>query len=223
MTLNNTFHELTNFVDLLARSYVAAKINAVVIKHFRNSGIRRVTWGSTATAYGPLVGQGDGTIGEYRHWLSANAYSAILFDGSIVQITYDYAGNLLTKHRLLYFPCPFLLPSELLDELPILELVDHYIDRGIDEVRLKTPVRFDYEREADAADHPTSHLTFQSPDCRIPVVSPLSLGHFVEFVFRNFYPQQWKDHRFIREWQTHEFERTIDVDEMKRLHLTYAV
>ena len=222
MTLNNTFDNLVNFVDLLGRSYIAAQVNAVIVKHIRNSGIRRVTWGTTANNNEALLSYGDSTIREYRHWLSANEYSVVLFDGSIVQITYDFLGNSLTKHRLLYFPCPFQLPSDLLGELTILDLVDNYIERGIDDVRLRAPVRFDYERETDAVDHPASHFTFQSPHCRIPVVSPLSLGHFVKFVFRNFYPQQWREHRFIRDWQTHEFERSIEADELKRLHLSYV-
>ena len=222
MTLNNTFNELKNFVDLLARSYLTAHVNAVIIKQFRNSGIQRITWGSTAESNDPLLGQADSTVSEYRQWLSLNKYSVILFDGSIIQITYEFLGNSLTKHRLLYFPCPFQLPADLLDELPILDLIDYYIDRGIDDVRLRGPVRFDYDRAIDAADHPASHFTFQSPHCRIPVMSPLSLGQFMKFIFRNFYPEQWNEHRFVRDWQTHEFERTIDTDELKRLHLSYV-
>jgi hypothetical protein len=45
-------------------------------------------------------------IEEYIFALKWSEYSAVLFDGSIIQIEYTVAGGTVCKHRLSYFPCP---------------------------------------------------------------------------------------------------------------------
>ena len=53
---------------------------------------------------------------------------AILFDGSLIQISYDFDYSELVGHRLLYFPCPFDLDPELLQTLPLVDVIDFYRD-----------------------------------------------------------------------------------------------
>ena len=221
MTPDDTFVELTNFVDLLMRSSVALNMNAVTNRRFRNSGIRRITWANGSAVGNALLGGEDGSIFQYRDWLSNRDYSAVLFDGSLIQLTYDFLVDDLVCHRLLYFPCPFQLRLDLLDDMSLVDLVDLHVDRGIEGIRLRAPVRFDYERDIAEDDHPISHFTFQWPHCRIPVVCPLSLGHFVEFVFKNFYPSEWARYSFLRDWPIYDFDPTIGTEEAKLLHFSY--
>ncbi len=221
MTPDDTFNELTNFVDLLMRSSVALNMNAVTNRRFRNSGIRRITWAKGSAIGDALLDREDGSISQYCHWLSSRDYSAVLFDGSLIQLTYDFLADVLVRHRLLYFPCPFQLRLDLLDDVSLVDLVEQYVDSGIEGIRLRAPVRFDYERDTANDDHPHSHFTFQWSHCRIPVVCPLSLGHFVEFVFKNFYPSEWGRYSFLKNWPVYDFEPTIGIAESQLLHFSY--
>ena len=119
----------------------------------------------------------------------------------------------------MYFPCPFDFDQEELLTLGLLEAMEIYEESGVDIVRLRSPVRFDFDSEADPETHPASHMTFEWSHCRIPVMSPLSPGHFIRFLFSNFYPSLWRNHEFLREWPRHEVSTTISSDELLELHI----
>ncbi len=222
MTPDSIIRELTNFLSLLLRSGVAISTTSPVETRGPR-GLRRITWSRNSAVPGDLFRNNSSTVSEYRDWIDWQGYSAVLLDGSFVQISYDFEYAELKGHRLLYFPCPFDLDVELLNDLPLTELVHLYLDEGIDNVRLRTPVRFDYDPGASSEIHPASHMTFQWEHSRIPVMSPLSLGHFIQFVFQNFYPYLWNAHPFLKEWPRVEFGPTISREERRALHFSSSV
>ena len=222
MTPSSLFQELSNLLSLLLRSEVA--ISATNVVQFQASGgFRRITWSNNNLVPGDLFRSNSPTVSEYRDWIDWQGYSAVLLDGSFIQVTYDFEYTELVQHRLLYFPCPFDFDIEFLDDLSLTELVHLYLDEGIDKVRLRTPVRFDYDPNANSEVHPASHMTFQWSHSRIPVMSPLSLGHFIQFVFQNFYPFLWNTHRFLKEWPRVEFDTTISEEQQRGLHLSSLI
>ena len=222
MTPDRLSRELRDFLSLLLRSEVAISTTNVV--QFRASGgFQRVTWSNNSVVPGDLFRGDSPTVAEYRDWIERQGYSAVLFDGSFIQVSYDFEYSELIGHRLLYFPCPFDLEMNFLDDLSLIELVHLYQEQGIDEVRLRTPVRFDYDPNSSSEIHPASHLTLQWSHSRIPVISPLSPGHFIQFVFQNFYPFLWNAHRFLREWPRVEFEPTLSPEERSALHLSSEI
>jgi hypothetical protein len=97
-----------------------------------------------------------------------------------------------------WVPCPFELDPILLEEESPLDVVDLYLDEPPQNVRLKTPIRFDYDIERAEPGHPAAHMSINASDCRIACMAPLRLGHFIDFVFRNFYPDVWGTHRYLR-------------------------
>ncbi len=138
---------------------------------------------------------------QYVETLKRRWYSVILLDGSLLQFSYTFAGNVLKKHHLSFQPCPiYIRPSELgffgIEEL--LELVQGREFR--ERVRLEGPLRFDYDIDAAKVAHPPSHLTISRASCRVPVAAPLSVGHFIRFLFAHFYPEQWSAHEVLRNW-----------------------
>jgi len=73
-----------------------------------------------------------------------NAYSAILYVGSLLQITYKFEGrNLPAGHRLAYVPFPFDADRSLVRDIPVVDLVDLYVAEGAESVALRSSVRFD--------------------------------------------------------------------------------
>jgi hypothetical protein len=140
-----------------------------------------------------------GTLDEYLWYLERRFFAVVLFDGSLLQVTYRFVRLTVTHHRLCFYPCPVTLDDEVVSEYGIAEYVDLLRDGGLDRaVRLRSPIRFDYDSDAAAERHPAVHLTFSEPCCRIPVAYPLSVGHFVRFVFTHFYPNVWSEVSSLR-------------------------
>jgi len=84
MTPNDVRQEIDNCLDLMLHSGITLIANPVVVE--RNGRKARVTWRSPA-GLGTLEGTYPfATVDEYREHLRNQAYSAVLCDGSLLQI-----------------------------------------------------------------------------------------------------------------------------------------
>jgi hypothetical protein len=142
-----------------------------------------------------------------------------LFDGAIIQISIDILHNRMVGHRFCFFPCPFNLQPDDLLELPILDVIKLYEGSGLEQLRLRSPLRFEFDPQNASDNHPLCHVHLLWDHCRCSVVAPLSIGHFIKFIFSHFYPQIWQRHSFLREWPTSMGARTISADQESFLHL----
>jgi len=153
----------------------------------------RVSWHSHNPAADFITAREHATVEQYMHWVVNGNYSAVLFDASLLQITYDIANGKVSSHRLAYVPCPFVVDQTLLREgTPIADVVSLYSD--LSEVALRSPIRIDYAPGQAKLNHPAAHLTINSSDCRIACVAPMHVHRFVDFIFRHFYPLLWNAH-----------------------------
>jgi hypothetical protein len=187
--------EVTNVLDYLAEAELTLNINLVSLAERAEgpSRVTRVSWHGHDPKADFLLARQHGTIGQYCHWVTTGAYSAVLTDASLLQVTYDLVGGEIVAHRLAYIPCPFIVDPQLLDEgIPIDEVVELYTQPS--DVALRSPIRFDYDRKAAKENHPAAHMTLNSADCRIACVAPMHVLRFVDFVFRHFYPALWSVH-----------------------------
>lgn len=218
MTPRQARSEISNFVDLLLYTDIAIRVNSIVC--VRSGTMSRVTWRPPSRGQAQLIASEFASVSEYCGHLQNQAYSAILFDGALLQISYGFTRNALTSHRLCYYPCPFALePEELLVE-PLLDVMEVYKHAGADYLRLRSPVRFDYAPDHASEEHPASHAHMLWPHCRCAVVAPLSLGHFARFVFSHFYPELWKEHEFLRSLPQQLGPKTITANEEAQLHFS---
>jgi hypothetical protein len=161
------------------------------------------------------------SIGQYVSWLRAGHYSALLFDGGLLQFTYRIADKTISGHRLAYVPCPYDLDQELVRSgEPMADVLDLY---RAGDASLRSPVRFDFSPDAATRGHPVTHLTFNSVDCRLACVAPVHVGRFVDFVFRNFYAAIWGAHQsfFEAAATAHIGPRTITDVEQLSLHAAW--
>jgi hypothetical protein len=208
--------EVENLLAYLGRSEIALYTTAVGIEG------GRVTWRPYRKEESFVEGWEAHTLLDYRRWLRAGDYSALLFDGSLLQITYDFAGRVLIAHRLAWIPCPFDIDAEWYQMDYPVDVLDVYAAGKPQDVLLKTPVRFDYDLYAAGIDHPTAHLSINSADCRIACVAPLRLGRFAQFIFGNFYPQIWRAHRYLRELPISPWgSDTVTPEEAMALHVSW--
>src|SRR5689334_12572169 len=119
MTTSEQRGDLDQLLTLLFEADVAIIRKPVVVL---SSGERthRVTWPPSSLETGDLYRGRYATVDEYREWIRAEAYSAVLFDGALLQLSFDFAGTALAGHRMVYFPCPYLVEPALLREEPVL-------------------------------------------------------------------------------------------------------
>lgn len=206
--------ELDGLLDYLLASELAIYTQPVA-----NDGIY-VSWPAGGSTQPFLVRRGIPSIEDYRHWITMRDYSAILFDGALLQVTYRVEADNIVMHRLAYVPFPFVADLELLKTDPILDVLDLYCESSISEVALRTSVRFDFDTRTARDDHPAAHLTINTPNCRIACAGPLCLGHFIDFVFRNFYPELLAIHPYLTRLHKRNLGRpTLTDDQAARIHV----
>ncbi|WP_198167346.1 DUF2290 domain-containing protein [Microbispora sp. ATCC PTA-5024] len=188
-TLRTIHREVKETLDYLALAEIALYINEVSITG------KRVSWHSYNPAL-EFVGSRDyATVKEYLDWVANASYSALLYDASLIQVTYDVEDDKVIGHRLAYIPCPYIIDRSLLEEgWPIADIVEMYESDGT-EVALRSHVRFDYDPAAASTYHPAAHLTINSPSCRIGCVAPMHVHRFLDFIFRHFYHPLWLAHQ----------------------------
>lgn len=186
-------------------------------------GIAVLSWDN----YGVSESVEFASVEEYMQFLENRQYVFILFDGSLVQLVYQFRGKRIVGHHLGYFPSPVPIQPEELREyfaygLTLTDLVNDKLQQDTfrSNLRLRSPIRFDFDIEDNREDHPASHLHISQSDCRIAVVAPLSIGHFLCFLFRHFYPEHWREHECIRRWPHTKLDRTIMPEQTRHLHLS---
>lgn len=194
----NSKHILKDMTNILRTLHDAGLLytylNPVSESHGHNTV---VTWpnhvsGATYNAEGMF-----GLIEQYKGILSKDAYLAVLRDGAIIKAAYFFDRyNSLVQHNLWYWPNPFEISETDINEYTPLDVLDLYATDWEKHIRFRTPLRFDYAPEVSEHDHPAVHLHMQSEECRLGVQEPICFGNFVNFIYRNFYPQEWKMHDF---------------------------
>lgn len=211
-------------IDQLARKLLVAEIAIdlnPIIRADVGDNTSIVTWVNCT----PSADQVFATLGEYRSLVRNRQFSVIVLDGSLLQFAYRFRRRTLVEHRLCFYPCPFpLKPDEWARYqdagFGLLDILDYFdLNEYEDRIRLQSPLRFDFDLENVAANHPATHLHISRDGCRVPVFAPLSVGHFARFVFMNFFPEQWEAHEFLRTWPRTRYDRTLASCDRTQLHL----
>jgi len=206
-----------NLLDYLLKAEIVLLSNPVTDER---GG--RITWHPLNHASGELFRRPEPTIAEYMDWVRSGSYSALLFDGSLLQVTFDYDDRALSGYRLAFVPCPFALDQDLVKAEPIFDLLELYAAQSALEVRMRATIRFDFDPRGQRPGHAAAHASLNAAHCRIPCVSAMNLGHFVAFVFQHFYPDIWAVHSYLRELPRHSHVgRTILPEEERFLHLAW--
>jgi hypothetical protein len=175
---------IANAFDFLIETNLVLYVNTIA---FDNT---HVGWhGSPGIPF--MLEYGHATSDQYLRWVAGSHYSALLPDGSLLQLTYRLADGDISGHRLAYVPCPVIISDNLLREgEPVSDIVQTYLETGsTSTVALRSPVRFDFDPATATDGHPAAHMTINGPGCRIACVAPLHPYRFIDFVFRHFYPK----------------------------------
>jgi hypothetical protein len=200
MSPNDVRSEISNLAGELLKSGLAVAVNGPVLHG--DGPVIRITWPASLVSPGLFTSTAFASIAEYRRFLFGGHYICLMYDGGLLQISVDVKHMKVVGHRMCFYPCPIILPKDfevtdsdeldnlLLKELQIqMDAIATSSDPAEVRLRLRSPLRFDFDPEH--ATEPPSHLHVSNPDARVPVHSSLSVGHFVQFVLRHFYPSAW--------------------------------
>jgi len=180
------FNELVNTIKFLDQNDLTIFSNSPVYEE--ENGNSRITW-PNHTPGRINCNKYFGSIRQYRHFLKYNLFTSLLFDGSLMKISYKFEKRNLVAHNLTWWPSPFIISADDLSNGSPLDIFDLYAQDGWDQqIRMRTPVRFDFDLKKESTDHPASHLHMQTDNCRLYVDRPMCFNRFVKFIFQNFYP-----------------------------------
>ena len=210
------YQETKEIFDYLATSGISYIPNTIIRDY--NS----VTWDRKLVSSEFIVEHKNESTRTYIHWLATSNYSAVLHDGSLLQVTYFFEKNKLVRHRLSYVPCP--LPYDF-RSIQLDTTLDEYILEGLQtnsHILMKSQIRFDFDAKMASPSHPESHLSINSINCRIACASPLRVGRFVKFIFKNFYPEIYDAHPKLQGFpQNGWFPNRIDPAHSSDVHVNW--
>lgn len=150
----------------------------------------QITWNSHISGRANC-GKSFIKLTQYHHILETNSYHCLLFDGSLIRVNFEFQDDLLLRQNLLWWPAPYDYGNMLQDGFsPIEILKDFYGDPDwYKNIRMRSPIRIDFDSANNKKDHPCCHMHIENEETRINTASPICFNRFIDFIFRNFYPQ----------------------------------
>lgn len=231
MTPNEARSQVAKLNAIFLESGLAVAVNPAVA--FPAGDRTRVSWPQAKDARGMFAELMYGSISEYRSFFRGTHYTCLLNDGALVQISFDFKNAAMVAHRFCFYPCPLFLHdnldaidwdvwNDLLEEALFAEaLALEPAGQGegsiptASAIRLRSPIRFDYEAEVQIAAESPSHVHLSDAGARVPVHSALSLSQFIHFVVLNFYPSYSE---VLGDFAITHFDRCIRGEEEYQLH-----
>lgn len=127
-------------------------------------------------------------IEQYISILESKAYHIILFDYSIIRVSFEFEGDKLISQNLLWWPCPVEITDFKDEDEESFETIVNLFLSDLENLRMRSPIRIDLDVSNDTALHPKAHMHTQHSDTRINTIEPICFNTFIKFVFNNFYP-----------------------------------
>lgn len=195
---------IINILDLLTSSNLLLHPNIVMLEQDGQSV--RIGWPNHQSGRFNCS-ENFGKLIQYRGILSANAYTCILYDGSIVRVSYTFKTGELTSYSLLWWPSPIQIDSDYYNLGGILEVFDLHISSPDwqNNIIMRSPVRFDFDVENITDLHPASHVHIQDCGCRLFANRIICFGRFIKFIFKHFHPDVYVKHILWRDIEDIDF------------------
>lgn len=183
-------NQINNTLDAMYRSGLLYTYN-YIHKESRDNNIEVLTWQNHKSGKFN-TGSCFLRLEQYMQILNNSSYLCILYDGSIIRVSYKFTGDILIGQNLLWWPAPYNYEKITLEDIPPQDLIEEFIEDSSwqESLKMRSPVRFDFDPSNDAVSetHSPTHLHMQHEDCRIYVEKPLCFNRFIKFILKNYYP-----------------------------------
>lgn len=129
---------------------------------------------------------------QYKQIINNRSYLCILFDGSLIRVSYTIENGQVIGHNLLWWTAPYKYSNVSLDDVPPEQMFSDFLEdnKWYENMEMRSPVRIDYDprKEIVSPAHPPVHMHIEHKDCRIFIGKPMCFNSFIKFIFHNFYP-----------------------------------
>ena len=201
--------------DILYAKGLVVDANPFVVKS-TGANMFDVTWSGKNSTSNILFDEEKTGIELLEPIRSERQYTFLTYDKSIIQAEYKIENDNVVKGRLLFLK----LQNKVWSHDEISEYADdpNKLDDMLnEELGLPIMIRIDFDPQNHVdCHHPKAHCVFSHvKDFRIPMKSVLSLGQFVDFIFRQFY------HVELPEFDMVKFDETITQAESKMIHINW--
>ena len=128
---------------------------------------------------------------SYIQMARINDFSFIMFDGAIIQCYFKFKDKNLVRQNMSFYQSPFRKPFDLYPESYFTGSDDHARFLLMSDLGSVIHFRFDYDPvNFKEYFHPRTHLHLgMFENCRIPVLRPLCVLSFFDFIIKNFYSE----------------------------------
>jgi len=187
----NTKTQIENTCKDLINQKLAIFHNPSVFSENQEEHIEYVTWDNHQG--GRLVsGKNFNNISQYLAIITSGAYQLLLFDYSVIRCSFifDMKGKIQSQN-LLWWPCPIKDTMAWAEtELGLIGGLKQDLDDivALEQLKMRTPIRVDFDRDIDRTDHPSSHIHLQHHATRVRCNAPICFNTFMKSIFKNFYP-----------------------------------
>ena len=178
--------QINNSLEILHNLHLVRYFNPIEEEYISSEDIYRLSWknhigGRSVSSKSFLK------IEQFMDILNNGAYHAILFDYSIIRVSFSFDGNNLISQNLLWWPCPVVIDFEDDEYDSYIEIVELFLLEK-ENFRMRSPIRVDLDITNDTPDHPKAHLHMQHHDSRINIESPICFNTFIKYIFNKCYP-----------------------------------
>jgi hypothetical protein len=163
------------------------------------------------------------SVAEYVSDLVENNYSCILPNAGLLQIEYKVKNEELLYHRYCYVPAPFDLGEATIGPEDLDYLADTVSGLDSSTIRLHTKLRFEYDVNQQAQNHPKSHLHLHFSECRIPVKSSIGVHSFFRFIYKHFCTSHFLSSAVLPTRRSDNGYDSLSDDERSDEHISWAV
>lgn len=186
---SKTVYQINSTLDMLQEKALCITYNYVPPVE-ETQHCCQITW------YNHVSGRENGgksflKLEQYLHILQTNSYHCLLFDGSVIRVNFEFEDDFLLVQNLLWWPAPYDYGGILREGYPPVDIMnDFYCEKQWYKViKMRSPLRIDFDSRNNTESHPHSHLHIEHEDTRLNTGNPICFNRFIDFIFRNFYPE----------------------------------
>lgn len=182
--------QISNTLEMLLEKGLLYTYNELKREYLDKNTIR-LSWNNHLSG---SFNSGDNflKLEQYKQIINNQSYLCVLFDGSLIRVSYTIKNGCIVGHNLLWWPAPYKYSGVSLDDVPPKQMLSDFLedDKWYENIEMRSPVRIDYDprKEVVSSAHPPVHMHIEHMECRIFIEKPMCFNSFIKLIFNNFYP-----------------------------------
>lgn len=215
MTKNKLVSKIIKSYNILIRELNTIKLiksyNDLACNYHHHSFY--IDYSSKSEISGLLFDDNISAIDLYSELIKNNQFCIQFIDGSILLYSCLIHCDTLEKQRIVYIK-----PYDDYEEVEHEVGWEEYQTEEWSGKQLSFPllIRIDYDSTVEKSDHPKCHLTLSNiKNCRIPVISNISLERFVEFILNQIF------NIYDIKIEKFGYSKSISDNEEKMIHISW--